>query len=163
MCIRDRSYFTPDNIRLKVISKDVKTTQVCAFYEAEYSVEKIDPALLKKLASPKAISELQLPPPNPYLANEYSLILPETGFNIPNKLVDNGGYRFWFAQDQQFHSPKGDIYISFDVAEFSDSLLAVAAKRIWLGALNDYLQAKYYRAEIAGLHYRIYGLSLIHI
>ena len=151
------SYFTPDNFRLKVISKDLKTTQVCAFYEAEYSVEKIDPALLQKLASPKAISELQLPPPNPYLANEYSLILPETGFNVPNKLVDNGGYRFWFAQDQQFHSPKGDIYISFDVAEFSDSLLAVAAKRIWLGALNDYLQAKYYRAEIAGLHYRIYG------
>ncbi|HBF71186.1 MAG TPA: peptidase M16, partial [Alteromonas australica] len=37
------------------------------------------------------------------------------------------------------------------------SLAAVAAKRIWLSALNDYLQAKYYRAEIAGLHYRIYG------
>ncbi|GFD68034.1 insulinase family protein [Alteromonas sp. KUL106] len=151
------SFFTPDNIRLKVISNDVKTTQVCAFYEAEYSVEKIDKALLNELASPPVISHLRLPPPNPYLASEYSLILPETGFNIPNKLVDNGGYRFWFAQDQQFHSPKGDIYISFDAANFSDSLLSVAAKRIWLGALNDHLQAKYYRAEIAGLHYRIYG------
>ena len=76
--------------------------------------------------------------------------------NVPNRLVDNGGYRFWFAQDQQFHSPKGDIYISFDAAQL-DSLTSVAAKRIWLGALNDHLQAKYYRAEIAGLHYRIYG------
>ena len=91
------------------------------------------------------------------MAKEYSLVLPETGFNIPNKLVDNGHYRFWFAQDQQFHSPKGDIYISFDATSFSNSLTSVAAKRIWLGALNDYLQAKYYRAEIAGLHYRIYG------
>ncbi|MDY6883555.1 MAG: insulinase family protein, partial [Pseudomonadota bacterium] len=151
------SYFTPDNIRLKVISKDVDTTQVCAFYEAEYSVEPIDDSVLRSLASPKKIAALNLPPPNPYLAKEYSLVLPETGFNIPNKLVDNGHYRFWFAQDQQFHSPKGDIYISFDATSFSNSLTSVAAKRIWLGALNDYLQAKYYRAEIAGLHYRIYG------
>ena len=151
------SFFTPKNLRLKVISKDVKTTQVCAFYEAEYSVEDIDDALIHSLESAKKIPELRLPPPNPYLASEYTLILPETGFNVPNRLVDNGGYRFWFAQDQQFHSPKGDIYISFDAAQFSDSLTSVAAKRIWLGALNDHLQAKYYRAEIAGLHYRIYG------
>jgi len=47
------SYFTPDNIRLKVISKDVDTTQVCAFYEAEYSVEPIDDSVLRSLASPK--------------------------------------------------------------------------------------------------------------
>ncbi len=106
------SFFTPKNLRLKVISKDVKTTQVCAFYEAEYSVE-------------DKIPELRLPPPNPYLASEYTLILPETGFNVPNRLVDNGGYRFWFAQDQQFHSPKGDIYISFDAAQFSDSLTSL--------------------------------------
>jgi secreted Zn-dependent insulinase-like peptidase len=151
------SFFTPKNLRLKVISKDVKTTQVCAFYEAEYSVEDIDDALIHSLESAKKIPALCLPPPNPYLASEYTLILPETGFNVPNRLVDNGGYRFWFAQDQQFHSPKGDIYISFDAAQFSDSLTSVAAKRIWLGALNDHLQAKYYRAEIAGLHYRIYG------
>ncbi|MEC7528788.1 MAG: insulinase family protein, partial [Pseudomonadota bacterium] len=151
------SFFTPKNLRLKVISKDVKTTQVCAFYEAEYSVEDIDDALIYSLKGAKKIPELCLPPPNPYLASEYTLILPETGFNVPNRLVDNGGYRFWFAQDQQFHSPKGDIYISFDAAQFSDSLTSVAAKRIWLGALNDHLQAKYYRAEIAGLHYRIYG------
>jgi len=119
------SFFTPKNLRLKVISKDVKTTQVCAFYEAEYSVEDIDDALIHSLESAKKIPELCLPPPNPYLASEYTLILPETGFNVPNRLVDNGGYRFWFAQDQQFHSPKGDIYISFDAAQFSDSLTSV--------------------------------------
>lgn len=151
------SFFTPKNLRLKVISKEVKTDTICAFYKAEYSVEKIHENLLNVFSSPNVISALKLPPPNPYLGDEYQLILPETGFNIPNKLVDTGDYRFWFAQDQQFHSPKGDIYISFDATSFSDTLEAVAAKRIWLGALNDYLQAKYYRAEIAGLHYRIYG------
>ena len=35
------SYFTPSNIRLKVISKGVNVNRTCAFYEAKYSVEKI--------------------------------------------------------------------------------------------------------------------------
>lgn len=151
------SYFTPENLRLKVISKDVKTTKTCAFYEAQYDVQKINPEELDALKHPPHIDALSLPPPNPYLGSEYKLILPETEYNIPNKLIDEDNYRFWFAQDQQFHSPKGDIYISFDTHYFSDTLESVAAKRIWLGALNDYLQARYYRAEIAGLHYRIYG------
>ncbi|WDT87348.1 insulinase family protein [Alteromonas sp. 009811495] len=151
------SYFTGQNVRIKVISKSEKTTKVCAFYMAEYHVEKIDPAVLDSLATPPLIEALRLPPPNPYLGDEYQLILPEQGYNVPNKLIDDSGYRFWFAQDQQFHSPKGDIYVSYDADSFSNTLESVAAKRIWLGALNDYLQAKYYRAEIAGLHYRIYG------
>lgn len=151
------SYFTPSNIRLKVISKGVNVNRTCAFYEAMYSVEKISKDTIAKLDNPRNIASLALPPPNPYLGSDYQLALPEPGFHLPNKLIEQQGYRFWFAQDQQFHSPKGDIYISFDAKGFSDSLNAVAAKRIWLGALNDHLQAKYYRAEIAGLHYRIYG------
>ncbi|MAI36370.1 insulinase family protein [Alteromonas sp.] len=151
------SHLKPANLRLKVISKDVPADKTCAFYEAKYSVEDIPLEVKASLNSPSLIDKLELPPPNPYLGNEYQLVLPESGFHIPNKLIDKQGYQFWFAQDQQFHSPKGDIYISFDATSFSESLTAVAAKRIWLGALNDHLQAKYYRAEIAGLHYRIYG------
>ena len=151
------SYFTPDNLRVKVISKDVKATKVCAFYNAEYAVEAIEQSDITTFRSPSAIDALQLPPKNPYLGDEYKLVLPETSYDTPVKLDDDPGFKFWFAQDQQFHSPKGDIYVSFDSVDFSDSLEAVAAKRVWLGALNDYLQAKYYRAEIAGLHYRIYG------
>ena len=151
------SFFTPFNIRLKVISPDVETDRSCAYYNARYRVQPIAEEQLNAFASPITIEALSLPPPNPYLGESYALVLPETGFDNPTKLVDKDGVRFWFAQDQQFFSPKGDIYVSFDMVHFSDSLTAVAAKRIWLSALNDYLQAKYYRAEIAGLHYRIYG------
>ena len=151
------SFFTPRNIRLKVISPDVTVDKSCAFYNAQYSVIPIADTLLKALETPPIINTLSLPPPNPYLGNDDQLVLPETGFDTPKKLTEEQGFRFWFAQDQQFFSPKGDIYISFDMAKFSDALHSVAAKRIWLGALNDHLQSKYYRAEIAGLHYRIYG------
>jgi len=151
------SYFTPRNIRLKVISPDLETDKTCAFYNAKYSVSAIPDAQINALSNPVFIDSLSLPPPNPYLGDEFQIVLPEAGLDTPQQLIDKQGLRVWFAQDQQFFSPKGDIYISFDMAKFSDSLHSVAAKRIWLSALNDYLQAKYYRAEIAGLHYRIYG------
>ncbi|GGW74569.1 peptidase M16 [Alteromonas halophila] len=150
-------YFTPDNMRVKVIAPEVATSQTCRFYEAKYQVNPLDDALLEQLRTPQRIDGLALPPPNPYLGGDYQLTLPESGQDTPHCITDKPGKQIWFAQDQQFHSPKGDIYLSFDVPAFSDNLHNVAAKRIWLGTLNDYLQAKYYRAEIAGLHYRIYG------
>lgn len=151
------SYFSPRNIRLKIISPDVVTNKTCAFYNARYSVSAMPESQLDALDSPAPIDLLSLPPPNPYLGDNYQLVLPEAGLDAPKMILARKGLKIWFAQDQQFFSPKGDIYISFDMAKFSDSLQSVAAKRIWLNALNDFLQAKYYRAEIAGLHYRIYG------
>lgn len=150
-------FFTPDYLRVKVISPDSRTTTACAFYDAEYGVEPMDKHLLLSLAKPAPMADLALPPPNPYIGEQNGLVLPEQGCDLPQKILSGNGVNVWFAQDQQFYSPKGDIYVSFDCVAFSDSLEAVAAKRIWLSALNDHLQAKYYRAEIAGLHYRIYG------
>ena len=151
------SYFTPQNIRVKMIAPDLPTDTVCRHYDAHYQLRRLPDALLETLSDPAVFHGLSLPSPNPYLGDDYHITLPEAGFTAPCKVVDDDNLMFWFAQDDQFRSPKGDIYISFDTADFTDDLVAVAAKRIWLSALNDVLQARYYRAEIAGLHYRIYG------
>ena len=149
--------FSVDNLRVKLIAPDVNTDRVSEYYAAHYAVEALPAALLGALKDGKPFPDISLPPPNPYLGEEYHLAIPEDGFEVPQCLNKRDGFSFWFAQDQQFYSPKGDIYLSFDSPGFTASIEAVAAKRIWLGALNDYLQSKYYRAEIAGLHYRIYG------
>ncbi|MEW9798122.1 insulinase family protein [Alteromonas sp. CYL-A6] len=150
-------YFTPQNMRLKVIAPDIETDRICAFYDAHYRVNRLSEDMLARLEQAPDIDALSLPPPNPYLGQNYHLVLPEAGYGVPCRIIDSPGRQFWFAQDQQFHSPKGDIYIAFDIPAFCGAIDAIALKRIWLGAINDYLQAKYYRAEIAGLHYRIYG------
>ncbi len=151
------SYFTPENMRIKVIAPEVETDRTCNFYHAEYRISPLSESLLSRLQAPQPMNDLALPPPNPYLGGDYQLTLPEEGKGTPHCIIDKPGKQLWFAQDQQFHSPKGDIYLSFDIPAFCDSLKHVAIKRIWLATLNDYLQAKHYRAEIAGLHYRIYG------
>ncbi len=151
------SYFVPERLRVKLIAPEVATDTQCAYYDAEYSVTALPAALLDDLARPRPVDAISLPGPNPYLADDYHLVLPEEGKATPHAVADEPGMCIWYAQDHQFHSPKGDIYVSFEIPAFADPLAAVAAKRIWIGALNDHLQAQYYRAEIAGLHYRIYG------
>lgn len=151
------SYFTPQNLRLKVIADQVPTNKACAFYQARYSVEALDSSLLDTLLSPPSCSYLTLPPNNPYLGDNYSRVPIEEKYCVPSAIHSSEFSRFWFAQDDTFESPKGDIYLSFDSNAFSATRADVAAKRIWLSAINDYLQSKYYRAEIAGLHYRLYG------
>ncbi|WP_245953182.1 insulinase family protein [Alteromonas aestuariivivens] len=154
---RALSYFVPQNIRVKTIAPNLPTDRKCRYYDAHYQVAPLPAEMLEALATPEPITALSLPPPNPYLSDDYHLTLPERGFDQPKLIDSSRGLRTWFAQDHQFHSPKGDIYISFDTEAFSVGLQATAAKRIWLAALNDHLQEKYYRADIAGLHYRIYG------
>lgn len=150
-------YFCPENIRVKMIAPELTTDSVCRFYGARYQMRALPSSLIESLKHPGTNSALQLPPPNPYLGDDYHLTIPQKQNLLPRLLVDKPFVKLWFAQDDVFHSPKGDLYVSFDTPAFSEDLLAVAAKRIWLAALNDQLQAKYYRAEIAGLHYRIYG------
>ncbi|QJR79861.1 peptidase M16 [Alteromonas pelagimontana] len=157
-CIENSlSYMVPGRMRIKTIAPEMDTDKVCAHYDAHYQMSTLPEEMLNALQSPPDIKNIFLPPPNPYLGEEYHLTLPEDGYDTPQQIFCSEGKRCWFAQDHQFHIPKGDIYISFDSAPFCESLTAMAAKRIWLAALNDHLQSKYYRAEIAGLHYRIYG------
>ncbi|WP_026294739.1 insulinase family protein [Salinimonas chungwhensis] len=151
------SYFTPSRIRVKVIAPGIDTDKVCDYYNAKYSISRLPDTLVENLSQAGVPKNMALPPPNPYLGDAYTLCLPDNDYALPKLICQKQGYRSWFAQDHQFHTPKGDIYLSFDTAGFCSDVNATAAKRIWLACLNDKLQSQYYRAEIAGLHYRLYG------
>ncbi|MDC8831572.1 insulinase family protein [Alteromonas gilva] len=151
------THFTPQNLRLKVIAPEIQTNKQCAYYDAEYAMQPISEAKLVSWQQPRPVKAIYLPPANPFIGDSYSLSKPEQKFALPQPVVATKGMDFWFCQDHQFALPKGDIFVSFDVPALAQNIHQVAAKRLWLAAVNDYLQGQFYRAEIAGLHYRIYG------
>lgn len=151
------AFFTPDNMRVKVIAQDVHTTHQCAYYDAAYATEPYSKEKLDAWRNPEAINAIYLPPPNPFIGDSYSLCKKQMEFALPKQIVAEKGFDFWFCQDHIFNVPKGDIFVSFDIPSLAQNIHQVAAKRLWLAALNDFLQGRFYRAEIAGLHYRIYG------
>ncbi|MCW8093041.1 insulinase family protein [Alteromonas sp. ASW11-130] len=150
-------FFNVENMRVKVIDQALPTNRTSEYYHAKYSVSSLSDDSRNEYFKHETDDALTLPPPNPYLGEDYSLIDVESKYLTPQLLTPDQNKKIWFAQDEQFVTPKGDIFISFDVPGFTDEIRSVAAKRVWLAAINDYLQAKYYRAEIAGLHYRVYG------
>ncbi|MGB0215536.1 MAG: insulinase family protein [Alteromonas oceani] len=151
------AYFTPANMRVKVIAQGVHTTKRCAYYDAAYAIEPYTAQQLTAWQTPSPVQAIFMSPPNPFIGDSYSLCKHEAQFALPQQIVSNKGFDFWFCQDHIFNVPKGDIFVSFDIPSLAQNIHQVAAKRLWLAALNDFLQGRFYRAEIAGLHYRIYG------
>lgn len=151
------SYFRPENLRVKIIAPETHTTRQCAYYDARYNITPIAAQQINSWQSVKPHNAIKLPPANPFIGDSYTLVQPDSQFALPQQITKQKGSEFWFCQDHEFKTPKGDIYLSFDIPSLTQNIHKVAAKRLWLAALNDHLQGQFYRAEIAGLHYRIYG------
>jgi secreted Zn-dependent insulinase-like peptidase len=52
---------------------------------------------------------------------------------------------------------KGDLFCSFVIPDFCANTQQNLSKKLWLHNINSELQGALYRANIAGLHYRLYG------
>ncbi|TPV61749.1 peptidase M16 [Aestuariibacter sp. GS-14] len=154
---RALAYFVPENLRIKLIAPGLATNRRCAHYDAAYAIKPISSDSLARWKKPAAVHAISMPPKNPYIGDSYSLCPLDNRFAMPQEIREEKGMSIWFCQDHTFRVPKGDVFISFDIPSLAQNIHQVAAKRLWLAGLNDYLQGQFYRAEIAGLHYRIYG------
>lgn len=151
------SHLSTDNLRIMHISPAVKTDNKSQYYEADYATKVIEPKALELWQNPPTISAIVLPEQNPYLGIRPKLRERKAEWALPQVVVKDRFKTIWFSQEQRFNSVKGDIYVSFDCPGFASNLQQATIKRVWLSAVNEYLQHAFYRAEIAGLHYRLYG------
>ncbi|MFC3093249.1 peptidase M16 [Alteromonas sediminis] len=151
------SYFVVDNLRLKHISPNVQTEVACKYYDAEYKNAAVSNQDIQRWRSPRVFEDIQLADQNPYIQGENNLLKRHPEWAVPQLITQTKHYKLWFSQEQRFNSVKGDIYVAFDSPLLTDSAKHSAYKRIWLHAISNLLLEKFYRAGIAGLHFRIYG------
>lgn len=146
-----------ENLRVKLISPNALTQKQCRYYDASYSVQKINEDFISAFTEPNTVSAIRLPQKNPFVFSQPIVEKREAKWETPTNVSNDPFKQVWFCQDDRFNSVKGDLYCSFDIPTFSESVINNAAKRVWLGALNDRLQESLYSANVAGLHYRLYG------
>ncbi|MFT5313005.1 MAG: insulysin [Paraglaciecola sp.] len=158
------SYFSPTNMRLKVVQPDVVCDQQAQWYDTPYRVCPLSDALINTLLKPDPIPQLNLPKANPYLNIKMPQQVFRFEYKLPLKIFHRDGFNVWYAQDHKFKLPKGDCYLSFDCQGVNNGLEAVTIKRLWIALLNEQLKQKYYQANVAGLHFHLYphqrGFSL---
>ncbi|WP_342804662.1 insulinase family protein [Alteromonas sp. M12] len=151
------TFMSPENMRLKLISKDVQTNKVARWYETPYAIESIDGNLLKALSTPSDLDDVHLPPPNPYITESCELVDVDDKYLLPSRILHEQNLQVWFAQDSLFSQPKGDCFISFDCEAVTQGAKISAYKRLWVALMVEHLNDQFYHAGVAGLHYHLYA------
>ncbi|MFC4698845.1 insulinase family protein [Glaciecola siphonariae] len=124
-----------------------KTTE---FYDVPYSVQSL-PSISADTQTP-----FMLAPQNAYVSAQLLMVTPE----LPSgtvKVFDNHGVKLKFAQVIKDSQPCGDCFISVNSPAMCATLEHTVSKKIWVEALEKYLQRRFYQATDAGIAFRVYG------
>ncbi|MDX3775224.1 insulinase family protein [Chromatiaceae bacterium AAb-1] len=156
--------FRPDNLRLMLIAPGVKTDKQARWYHTPYSIEQLPAALLQQLTSLTPAAGQQLPPRNPYLEDELTLLAPEQHMPQTERLYQDPHLTLWYKADTDFNSPKGHIFIQFTLPNSITDNLQLAATRLWTELFQDQINQRLYAATTANLSYHLHvqkqGFSL---
>lgn len=122
-------------------------------YDAPYAVDPVPPAHVAGWRQPaQSAAELQLPGPNPYLPDSFSVSERGGPAIAPQLLVRNEQMQLWHYADRRYGTPR---------AVFSAQLLAPPARdrrgaalsALYLALVRDQLAAEVYPASLAGLDF----------
>lgn len=105
----------------------------------------------------KALTELSLPDPNPFIAADLTLLDPHQ--EIPAVLLDSPQADVWYKADSEFDTPQVSWRISLQHPEASQSARESAMTQLLAGWLNDSLNERLYAARLAGQSYTAYAHS----
>ncbi|WP_340677900.1 insulinase family protein [Paraglaciecola sp.] len=156
--------FNPQNMRLKLIHKSLKTNKLARWYDTPYKLEAISESRLTQYVNPPVIEQLKLPQANGYLPDCEPVSTLQPDFKLPQRIIAETGLELWFGQDHKFLQPKGDCFLTFDCAASANGIGTATYKRLWVALINEKLKQKYYQANLAGMHFHLYphqgGFSL---
>jgi insulysin len=144
---------TADNLFVMVTAPEVYTDQESLRYQARFSVEPVDPKVLVRWQEPAKVAGLKLPSPNPYIPTNLDL-LPDSGNNKPDLLVDLDGVRAWQLLDTGFGVPKANIITQL-VSDKTSAIEGFTAAQLYLDVIKDQLGPQVYPASEAGLSFSL--------
>ena len=159
----------PNNLFIGLTSPNAKTNQKSKYYQTPYRVSRLDNQLISLWQDPAIDSSLKLPEENPFVPKDLALTPLEkeqsTLFEyLPDKYLKENGITLWFKQDDQFATPKADIYVALESQWFNQSLGHQSATELYLELVKDALNEISFDARLAGLGYNLwlndYGISL---
>lgn len=154
----------PDNVLVTFTSRTVEGDRVDPFYGTEYS---FTPIPAERIAQWKAVpreTSLALNTPNPFLPENLE-IKPFAGTPQPagvpsaavkpDLIVDEGGVRLWFKQDNEFLQPRANFSVYAMTPLFGDNLRNSLLSSFAVSLVNDQLNEYSYPVNLAGAAFGI--------
>ena len=157
-------YLKPDNMMMTLTARGLPVDTTEAHYGARYSKQRITPARIAQWQQYPPNAALAVVEPNPFIPENLALkplvgapVTPDAA-NVQDKpqlIVDEGGVRLWFKQDNEFFTPRTNFYVYALTPLFQDSLRNSLLANFVVNLVNDELSAYAYPANMAGAGFGI--------
>ncbi len=132
----------------------VETPQKEKWVHAEYSVKPVSPELVGKWSEETAVPQLQLPAPNPYIPQNFTLVKSEEAPKTPQKIIDNSLCTLYHLVDTQYQVPETSIQLAIHSPRLDGSAKSLALISLYYRAFNESLMSELDAASSAGLNVR---------
>ena len=149
------AYLTPQNSMVTLTAPSVKTDKQTHYYQADYSVTKTSDKTLTTWVNAGVNQQITLPEKNPFIAEDLSILKPQSAMDIPALISDKDGLRLWFKSGGRFASPRGSLLFSVRSPVASDSVEHRVQLQLLVAMMADELNEMSYSASLAGLHYSL--------
>ena len=150
-----------ENSRIVLISRDLETDKNEKWYGTDYSVIDYPEEMMKLIVHPGLNTNLHLPHPNEFVANNFAVdkIEDVTPLDEPLLLQENNYGKLWYKKDDRFWQPRGYIYISLKLPHTHASILNSMLSTLYVQLVNDSLKDLQYDAACANLRVSFVKIS----
>ncbi|XP_057484528.1 nardilysin-like [Actinidia eriantha] len=151
-------FFTPENMRVDVVSKSFNKSQgfQCEpWFGSRYIEEDISPSLMKEWSDPSEIDmSLHLPAKNEFIPYDFSIHTDKastTDSFYPRCILDEPLMKFWYKLDRTFKLPRANAYFHITLKGGYNNLKNSLLTGLFILLLKDELNEVTYQASVAKL------------
>ena len=154
----------PDNALVTFTSRTVRGERVDPLYGTRYSFTPISPEQIARWEQVPQEGTLAINMPNPFLPEDLELKsfagtpqpadMPSAALK-PDLIVNEGGVRLWFKQDNEFLTPRANFSLYALTPLFGDSLRNSLLSTFAVSLVNDKLSEYAYPVNLAGAAFGI--------
>ncbi|KAK2997923.1 hypothetical protein RJ639_026079 [Escallonia herrerae] len=153
-------FFTPENMRIDIVSKSVKKSkdfQCEPWFGSQYSVEDISPSLMELWKDPPGINEsLHLPARNDFIPCDFSIranivSIDSADMSYPRCIIDEPYLKLWYKLDEKFKLPRANTYFRITLNGGYNDLKSSLLTELFIHLLKDELNEITYQASVAKL------------
>ncbi|KAM7527580.1 hypothetical protein LguiB_030990 [Lonicera macranthoides] len=161
-------FFTPDNMRIDIVSKSftqLQDFQYEPWFGSRYIEEDISPSLMKLWRDPTGIdASLHLPARNEFIPCDFSIRASKAAndaadISYPRCILDEPLMKFWFKLDKTFKLPRANTYFRITLKAGYSDLRNSLLTELFIHLLKDELNEIIYQASVAKLETSVSLLS----
>ena len=144
----------PDNLLFEVSDQTVATTETERWFSVDYRLDPLPQELRQRWSKPQRNPALAIPPANPFLPDDLSLVT-DAASNVPAGLRHDGRLRAWHLQDTEFRVPRAHIRLKLKSPIAYRTAKDAVHASLYASLVEDGLNTYAYPALLAGLSYSV--------